>query len=337
VVHAAAGVDARVARRALHQASIAAPPAAVRRTLWGADGERPGLDVVAAELVLTPGQSANARRLMAGGDEPLTATMAQVEGGGLLTSQADRPGLDDLVAGDDVLAALREIITAIRVRGRLARGKSSRGLGISALFDGASGTGKTLACDVIAAEVQLPLMRVNVATLVDKYIGETEKNLTRVFAQARGRGGILLFDEADALFATRTEVGRAADRYANLETNLLLQLLEEHPGIVLLTTNLRGNLDQAFLRRLTYKVGFDTPDPRLRERIWRRHLPADHALADTAIARLARVFELSGGSIKNVVMRARYRAAGANRAVDIEDVSDCAQLETAAMGKVAAW
>src|SRR5262249_53545154 len=166
---------------------------------------------------------------------------------------------------------------------------------------------------------------------------ETEKNLTRVFAQARARGGILLFDEADALFAARTAIGRATDRYANLETNLLLQLLEEHPGIVLLTTNLRGNLDQAFLRRLTYKIGFDIPDARLREQIWRRHLPADHDVDDLTIARLARSFELSGGGIRNAIMRACYRAAGASRRVGVEDVAECAQLETAAMGKVAAW
>jgi hypothetical protein len=337
VVHAAATVDQRVVRRAIYQAELTPPPAAARRALWGADAERPELAVIAAELVLTPGQIANARRLMAGGVEPLTATLSQVEGSNLVQTRSDRPALADLVADPEVTTALRELINAIRVRGRLPRGGSSRGLGISALFDGESGTGKTLACDVIAAEVQLPLMRVNVATLVDKYIGETEKNLTRVFAQARGRGGILLFDEADALFATRTEVGRAADRYANLETNLLLQLLEEHPGIVLLTTNLRGNLDQAFMRRITYKIGFDRPEPRLRERLWRRHLPDDHTLPDTAVARLARVFELSGGGIKNVVMRARYRAAGENRPVDIEDVSDCAQLEAAAMGKVANW
>ncbi len=219
----------------------------------------------------------------------------------------------------------------------MTRGTSKRGRGISALFDGDSGTGKTMACDVVATEVKLPLMRVNVAALVDKYIGETEKNLTRVFAQARARGGILLFDEADALFATRTAVGRAADRYANLETNLLLQLVEEHPGIVLLTTNLKGNLDQAFLRRLTYKVSFDVPDALLREQLWRRHLPADHAVAELGIARLASVFELSGGGIRNAVVRACYRAVGARRPVELDDVADCAQLETAAMGKVASW
>src|SRR5262249_24494181 len=184
---------------------------------------------------------------------------------------------------------LRELIVAIRVRGRVDRGRSARGQGVSALFDGEPGTGKTLAADVIACEVPLPLMRVNVAALVDKYIGETEKNLTRTFAHARAGGGILVFDEADALFATRTDVGRAQDRYANLETNLLLQLLEEHPGIVILTTNLRGNLDPAFLRRITFKVHFALPEPPLRERLWRRHLGAGHAVDDAAIARLARV------------------------------------------------
>ena len=275
--------------------------------------------------------------MIAGGVEPLAATLSQIDGGDLLHTQEERPGLDDLVASDDVIAELRELITAIRVRGEMAKGRSKRGRGISALFDGDSGTGKTMACDVIAAEVKLPLTRVNVAALVDKYIGETEKNLTRVFAQARARGGILLFDEADALFATRTAVGRAADRYANLETNLLLQLLEEHPGIVLLTTNLKGNLDQAFLRRLTFKVSFAVPDARSRDKLWRLHLPSDHAVDAGGLARLATTFELSGGGIKNAVVRACYRAVGANRPVGLGDLADCAQLETAAMGKVAAW
>jgi ATPase family associated with various cellular activities (AAA) len=337
VVSDATPVDSRVIRRAIYQARIGPPPPAVRTRLWGADARRRGLGVVASELVLTPAQIANARRLMAGGIDPLDAALSQIEGGELLETQEDRPTLDDLVVGDDVLAELRELITAIRVRGAMAHRRTRRGRGISALFDGDSGTGKTMACDVVAAEVNLPLTRVNVSALVDKYIGETEKNLTRVFAQARARGGILLFDEADALFATRTAVGRAADRYANLETNLLLQLLEEHPGIVLLTTNLKGNLDQAFLRRLTYKVSFPCPDAPLRETLWRLHLPPDHAAEIDGLTRLASAFELSGGGIKNAVARACYRAAGAERPVGLGDLADCAQLETAATGKVAAW
>jgi SpoVK/Ycf46/Vps4 family AAA+-type ATPase len=181
---------------------------------------------------------------------------------------------------------------------------TGRGRAITALFDGDSGTGKTFSCEVIAAEVGLPLMRVNVSSLVDKYIGETEKNLTRVFTQAQAQGGILFFDEADALFGTRTDVSRAQDRYANLETNLLLQLMEQFSGVVLLTTNLKKNIDQAFMRRIMFKVYFDTPEEPERERLWRTILGSSKFADDVDFRRLAKVFELSGGSIRAALLRA---------------------------------
>src|SRR5262249_54893720 len=158
-------------------------------------------------------------------------------------------------------------------RSWIGAGQIARGRGISALFDGPPGTGKSLAAEVVAAEAALPLLRVNVATLVDKYIGETEKNLARVFREVRSAGAVLCFDEADALFATRTSVRGANDRYANLEVNVLLDLMEEHTGVVILTTNLKKNIDEAFRRRIGYAIEFTTPDAALRERIWRRLLP----------------------------------------------------------------
>jgi AAA+ superfamily predicted ATPase len=336
-------LDARLARRALLRVTVPPPPPEVRRTLWGTVA---GADVglLAEEVTLSPAQIGNARILIErGGVDPVDASIAQVEGGrGLLQPIRNRLRLDGLIVPEEVREELREIILAIRNHGRVQRdwglaARSSRGQGISALFDGDSGTGKTMACDVIASEVQLPLMRVNVATLVDKYIGETEKNLTRAFAQARALGGILLFDEADALFSSRVDVSRAQDRYANLETNLLLQLMEDHPGLVFLTTNLRRNIDQAFVRRITYNVYFDTPDAVLREQIWRLHLPEGFHEDGLDLKTLATAFELRGGAIKNALIRACYRAAGEGRKIGMTDLVECARLETAAMGKVATW
>jgi hypothetical protein len=336
VVHGDAALDPRVARRVVHQTRIGPPPPHIREALWGGDGGTESR-FIADELVLSPAQIKNARRLVAAGVAPPAAALAQIEGDGLLALGRDEVGLSDLVVGDEVRTEIAELITAIRVRASVQSRRVGRGRGLSALFDGEPGTGKTMACDVVAAEVKLPLLRVNVAALVDKYIGETEKNLARTFAQARARGGILLFDEADALFARRTEVGRAQDRYANLETNLLLQLLEEHPGIVLLTTNLKGNLDEGFFRRLTFKIAFDPPDAARREILWRRHLPPEPGLDDAALARIAETFELTGGGIRNAVVRARYRAAGEARGLQIADLVACAERELAAMGRVAAW
>jgi AAA+ superfamily predicted ATPase len=340
ILDADTAVFSRLARRVLFDISISAPPAAVRRELWG---NVPGAETIAEEIVLGPSQILNARRIAERtAVDPLTAALWQIDQGReLLQSIRNAWKLEDLVVSNEIREELTEIINAIRTRGHVLRdwglgARSSRGRGISALFDGDSGTGKTMACDVLAAEVQLPLMRVNVATLVDKYIGETEKNLARVFAQARARGGILLFDEADALFGHRVDVGRAQDRYANLETNLLLQLMEDHPGIVFLTTNLRRNMDQAFMRRITFKVYFEIPDGEQREALWRRHIPPGHA-EDVDVDALSEKFELSGGAIRNAVIRACYRAAAEGRKLRMNDLVECARLETAASGKVASW
>ncbi len=195
-----------------------------------------------------------------------------------------------------------------------------------------------MACEVVAAETGLPLLRVNAATLVDKYIGETEKNLARAFSQARAAGAILLFDEADALFGSRTEVKGANDRYANLETNVLLQLMEEHRGVVLLTTNLKRNMDVAFMRRIAFKIDFDLPDAKVRADIWRVSLPSGEVDDGIDHARLGKVFPIAGGGIKSAVLRAAYRAAAAGRKISMKaDLAACADLECQALGKIIAW
>jgi SpoVK/Ycf46/Vps4 family AAA+-type ATPase len=242
------------------------------------------------------------------------------------------------VLTEETRSEIVELIGAIKHRSQvLAEVSGARGRGISALFDGDSGTGKTYSCEVIAAEVGLPLMRVNVSSLVDKYVGETEKNLSRVFAQARARGGILFFDEADALFGSRTDVTKAQDRYANLEVNLLLQLMELHPGIVLLTTNLKRNIDAAFMRRIMFKIYFELPEVAEREELWRRYVGARCGLVGTGFQRLAQTFELSGGSIRSAVLRASYRSAAEARNLKMDDLVECAKLEAASMGRVTAW
>jgi len=340
VVGASTQLPPKLANRALLDVPLAPPPAPVRRMLWG---DLAGAEVIAEELVLGPAQIANARLITErAGVAPTTAAQWQLRGGkDLLLPVRNATRLEDVIVSPEVRDELDEIIGAIRGRGPVLRewglgARSSRGQGLSALFDGESGTGKTLACDVIAAEVELPLMRVNVATLVDKYIGETEKNLTRVFEQARAHGGILLFDEADALFGQRVEASRAQDRYANLETNLLLQLMEEHSGIVFLTTNLRRNIDQAFMRRITFKVYFDTPDAEHRAQLWARLIPTAHS-EPLDVSALAEEYELTGGAIRNAVVRACYRASDEGRQLLLDDLVDCARLEAVAMGKVASW
>lgn len=333
-------VHEALASRALAHVRVEPPPAAARRELWSNAGVSEQVrSTLADDLVLTPRQIANAIALIDAGADPAVAAFEQLPKVQNLTLP-DRTSakFDALILPPDVQQEIVELCNAIRTRGAVTRKlTSTRGKAISALFNGDSGTGKTFACEVVAADVGLPLMRVNVASLVDKYIGETEKNLVRVFAQAQAQGGILFFDEADALFGNRTDVSRAQDRYANLETNLLLQLMEQFVGIVLLTTNLKQNIDQAFMRRIMYKVFFEAPELPERERLWRSMLPASEYASNIDFTRLARTFELTGGSIRAVVQRAAYRAAARNAQISMADLVDCAQLEVQGMGRVATW
>lgn len=326
----------RLASKALGCVRVSVPPPAVRRDLWKASAvDDKTQRTLADSISLTPRQIANASALIRAGADPAVAAFEQIPKAHDLTlPDRSEAQLDKLVLLKGVRDELLELIRAIQARGSLGGELASvRGRAISALFDGDSGTGKTFACEVIAAQVGLPLMRVNVSSLVDKYIGETEKNLTRVFAQARARGGILFFDEADALFGTRTDVSKAQDRYANLETNLLLQLMESFDGVCLLTTNLKQNIDPAFMRRIMFNIYFEPPEPSERERIWKLFAP-DEGLE---LRRLARSFELTGGAIRAAAMRATYRAVGQGRAVTTEDLAECAQIVLQSMGRVATW
>src|SRR5437879_11035511 len=194
-------------------------------------------------------------------------------------------------------------------------GPASRRRGLTALFAGPSGTGRTMAAEVLSGELGLDVYTVDLATVVDKYVGETEKNLDRIFAEAERVNGVLLFDEADALFGKRSEVKDAHDRYANIEVAYLLQRIEEYEGIVILATNQADNVDDAFARRMQHSVEFAFPDVAERERIWRKVFPAEVPLADDAnCGFLARQTKLTGGNIRNVAPAAAFSAAEDGRA-----------------------
>jgi SpoVK/Ycf46/Vps4 family AAA+-type ATPase len=246
---------------------------------------------------------------------------------------APAAGWDDLVLPAEQRQALREIAAHVRQRARVYdawgfAGRGTRGLGISALFAGASGTGKTMAAEVLAGELRLDLYRIDLSALVSKYIGETEKNLRRVFDAAEDGGAVLLFDEADALFGKRSEVKDSHDRYANIEISYLLQRMEAYRGLAILTTNLRDALDPAFLRRLRFVVSFPFPDAALRAELWRRAFPKETPTSGLNVAKLARL-NVTGGNIRNIALYAAFQAAEAGETVGMPHLLRAAQAEYA--------
>jgi AAA+ superfamily predicted ATPase len=226
---------------------------------------------------------------------------------------------DDLVLSEESLKLLRQIAAQVRDRYRVyeewgyAR-KMTRGLGINALFAGDSGTGKTMAAEVIANELDLHLYRIDLSAVVSKYIGETEKNLRKLFDAAEQGGAILFFDEADALFGKRSEVKDSHDRYANIEINYLLQRMEAFSGLAILATNMKSALDEAFMRRLRFIVNFPFPGPAERRQMWRKALPPDVPQEELDHERLAR-FNVSGGNIHSIALNAAFMAAQRGSAV----------------------
>jgi hypothetical protein len=249
-------------------------------------------------------------------------------------------GLAALVLPAEPLELVHELVARARRRSMVLdqwglRQTGRRGDGIGALFAGPPGTGKTLAAEAVAGELGLDLYTVELATVVDKYIGETEKNLDRVFGQAERVNGVLFFDEADALFGKRSEVNDARDRYANVEVAYLLQRMEAFDGLAILATNLRVNLDEAFTRRLDLLVEFPLPDERDRLRLWQRCFGTAVPLAaDVDLEYVARAFEMSGGDIRNVALSAAYLAADAGRPVTMTDVVRAIQREYRKLGRL---
>lgn len=251
----------------------------------------------------------------------------------LATRIEPRAGFGDLVLPPPIEAQLRLVLAQARGRLRVLDewgfgARYGRGLGIAALFAGPSGTGKTLAAEVLARAMELDLFRVDLSRVVSKYIGETERNLRRVFDAAEAGQAMLLFDEADALFGKRTEVKDSHDRYANIEVSYLLQRMEEHRGLSVLTTNMREAIDIAFLRRLRFVVEFPFPDAAERARIWARMFPRAAPTVGLDMARLAQL-NLSGGHIRNIALGAAYLAADAGQAICMAHLRAAALAEFA--------
>ncbi|MEU9945729.1 ATP-binding protein [Streptomyces lavendulae] len=321
------------------------------RAALGADVD--GLDLAAAVAPYRLGgdrvrRAAGAARALAAFDGgPLTAAhvrrAARRQSASGLESHTRRirpaVGWGDLVLPAGPLGQLRELALRARHRDRvlgdwrLGAG-GGRGRGVLGLFAGDSGTGKTLSAEVVAADLGLDLYVVQLSSVVDKYVGETEKNLERIFTEADRTDAVLLFDEADAVFGKRSEVKGAHDRYANMESSYLLQRLESFDGIALLTTNLRANIDEAFTRRLDLVVDFPFPDAGQRLALWRHglaHVPSAEGIDP---APLARDFELAGGSIRAALVTAAYLAAGRGGAVTADDLLEGARREYRKAGRL---
>ncbi|HZD96364.1 MAG TPA: ATP-binding protein [Candidatus Sulfotelmatobacter sp.] len=313
-----------------------APDVTVRKELWQeiAAGARIGGDVdwddLAVKFRLTPGRMKKALETASARASLREETEAAISRADLYTgcySQSNqklstlaqrivpRHHWNDIILPANATEQLREICIQLKHRRQVYEGwgfneKLSRGRGLCALFYGQSGVGKTMAAEVLAHELFLEIYKIDLSTVVSKYIGETEKNLSKIFREAEDSNAVLFFDEADALFGKRSEVKDAHDRYANIEINYLLQRMEEFDGLVVLATNLRRNIDEGFFRRMHFAVEFPFPDQSHRYRIWKQHFPEKLPVAgDVDLDYLARRFTLSGGNIKNVVLAAAFLAA----------------------------
>jgi SpoVK/Ycf46/Vps4 family AAA+-type ATPase len=247
---------------------------------------------------------------------------------------------DDLVLPERQVDLLRSISAYLRHRDQVLSEWGyevtvSRTQGLKVLFAGESGTGKTMAAQVLGAQLGLDLFRVDLATIVSKYIGETEKNLERIFTAADGSNAILFFDEADALFGKRSEVSDSHDRYANIEVAYLLQRMEAYPGAVILATNFRRNIDDAFVRRLDFLIDFPFPEADDRRRIWRLVLPAAAPLGDDVdFDFLAERFKLSGGAIRNCSLAAAFRAADEGSRIEMRHLVRAVAQEYGKQGRL---
>ncbi|HEX6904108.1 MAG TPA: ATP-binding protein [Thermoanaerobaculia bacterium] len=318
----------------------------------------PGLAAVATRFRLTPGQirdaATTARNLARGRDpegvaEPMP-TPAEIQAACRLHSNprlsalaqkiTPKYGWSDIVLPADRLEVLREICNAVRYRSRVYEdwgfgGKLSLGKGLNVLFAGPPGTGKTMGAEVLAGELGLDLYKIDLSTVVSKYIGETEKNLARIFAEGETSNALLFFDEADALFGKRSEVRDSHDRYANLEISYLLQRMDEYEGVVILATNLRKNMDEAFVRRMHFTLEFPFPTESDRQRIWTGLWPAATPRREEIdLALLAHRYEIAGGNIRNIILAAAFLAASDGGTVTMGHLLRATQREYQKMGKV---
>jgi hypothetical protein len=247
---------------------------------------------------------------------------------------------DDIVLIEDSLEILHEISNTIKHRHVVYgnwgfAGKLATGLGLNVLFAGESGTGKTMAADIMAGELGLDLYKIDLSGIISKYIGETEKNLDRIFAEAKTSNAILFFDEADAVFGKRSEVRDSHDRYANIEISYLLQKMEEYDGVVILATNLASNMDDAFVRRMHFVVDFPIPEAEDRLRIWQVHFPSSAPQGDDLdLEFLAQRFKIAGGNIRNIVLGSAFLAAEDGEPICMKHLARAARRELQKMGRL---
>jgi hypothetical protein len=339
-------VDAREAwpvPRGSHSFDVEKPLPAEQRGLWqaalGAGHEREATELAAQFNVAAASITRIASEAVEEGDQtPLrrrlwsragTHTRLRIDA---LAQRIDTKATwDDIVLPAPEAALLRQIAAHVGGRGTVYddwgfRERMNRGFGISALFSGESGTGKTMAAEVIANELDLSLHRIDLSSVVSKWVGETEKNLQQLFNAADDSNGILFFDEADALFGKRTEVQQSQDRFANIEINFLLQRLESYRGLAILATNMKSALDTAFLRRLRFIVSFPFPGPDERRELWRRAFPPKTPTEDLDVERLAKL-PFPGGSVHNVALSAAFIAAQRGTSVTMPIVLEAAKTE----------
>jgi hypothetical protein len=268
----------------------------------------------------------------------LCRMVAQKKAGRFARAVVPRRGPDDLILPDNIRNQVLEIPRFYRVLARVNEswgfGRLMSGGGLKALFTGDSGTGKTLAAEVIAGELDLPLLKIDLAQLVSKWVGETEKNIDAAFREAEACHAILFFDEADALFGKRSEVKDSHDRYANLEISYLLQRMEQYEGIAILATNLSDNLDQAFTRRLAFSIHFPFPGETARLKLWTRTWPQAVPIGESVDRNLlARELKIAGGNIKNVCINSAFLAAATDVAIGMEHVMRAAEHEYQKLSK----
>jgi SpoVK/Ycf46/Vps4 family AAA+-type ATPase len=261
---------------------------------------------------------------------------------GLARRVVPRYGWDDIILPPDGRRQLHELCDRARHQQTVLESwgygsKHSRSASVTGLFGGQPGTGKSMAAEIVAGDLGLLLYRIDLSAVVSKYIGETEKNLEQIFRAADRGDAVLLFDEADALFGKRSEVKDAHDRFANIEIAYLLQRLEAYEGIAVLTTNLLGNIDEAFLRRLDCVMEFPMPEEAERLRIWRLAIPTDAPLADEVdLSFLARKFRLAGGHIRNIALTAAYLAAADGHVITMKQLVRATRREYQKLGKLVA-
>lgn len=342
-----------------HAVSLPIPDVPIRTLAWNKvlkqrlNIEPTWADYLAQHFLLTPGQIQDAaewatnKQAMDENPHPLTIqdlTLAcrhqsydKLKDLSVKITSLD--SWNSLILPEDKIAQLKEICSQVAHQHQVFTEwgfsqKLSYGKGLSVLFSGPPGTGKTMAAGIIAGELQLDLHKIDLSGVVSKYIGETEKNLSKIFQEAEASNAILFFDEADALFGKRTEVSDAHDRYANIETSYLLQKVEMYDGIVILATNLRENMDQAFTRRMRFIVDFPFPDVVSRKEIWKTHFPSQApASKDIDFDMLAQHLQIAGGNIKNIVLNAAFSAAANGKVIGMEHIFLGAKREFEKMGK----